>query len=66
MIVFHDRVNRSHVQGTQTAPITAMRAFEVAARHLSFMAAVAEIHVTPSAISHQVKTLVEPLNRLMR
>jgi len=40
-------------------PFTAIRAFEAAARHLSFKEAAAEIHVTPSAISHQVKTLEE-------
>lgn len=40
-------------------PFTAIRAFEAAARHLSFKDAAAEIHVTPSAISHQVKTLEE-------
>lgn len=40
-------------------PFTAIRAFEAAARHLSFKQAAAEIHVTPSAISHQVKTLEE-------
>ncbi len=38
-------------------PFVAIRAFEAAARHLSFRAASDEIHVTPSAISHQVKTL---------
>ena len=42
-------------------PFAAVRAFEAAARHLSFKEAAAEIHVTPSAISHQVKTLEEYL-----
>lgn len=40
-------------------PFAAIRAFEAAARHLSFKEAAAEVHVTPSAISHQVKTLEE-------
>ncbi|HSF93442.1 MAG TPA: LysR substrate-binding domain-containing protein [Thermohalobaculum sp.] len=40
-------------------PFAAIRAFESAARNLSFKDAAAEIHVTPSAISHQVKTLEE-------
>lgn len=33
------------------------RAFEAAARHLSFQEAANELHVTPSAISHQVRSL---------
>jgi len=38
-------------------PLNALRAFEAAARHLSFQRAAAELHVTPAAISHQVKAL---------
>lgn len=38
-------------------PIRALRAFEAAARHLSFAQAAAELGVTPGAISHQIKTL---------
>ena len=38
-------------------PLHALRAFEVAARHLSFKRAAAELHVTPGAVSHQVKLL---------
>jgi LysR family glycine cleavage system transcriptional activator len=38
-------------------PLTALRAFEMAARHLSFKAAATELHVTPTAISHQVQQL---------
>ncbi len=34
-----------------------MRAFEAAARHLSFTRAAEELHVTQSAVSHQVKAL---------
>jgi LysR family glycine cleavage system transcriptional activator len=40
-------------------PLNAMRAFEAAARHLSFTRAAAELCVTPTAISHQVRTLEE-------
>lgn len=48
-------------------PFSAIRAFEAAAKHLSFKAAAAEICVTPSAISHQVRTLEEFLGtRLFR
>lgn len=37
--------------------LTALRAFEAAARHLSFARAAAELHVTPAAISQQIKQL---------
>ena len=39
--------------------MNALRAFEAAARHLSFVKAADELHVTPAAISHQVKGLEE-------
>jgi LysR family glycine cleavage system transcriptional activator len=38
-------------------PLTALRAFEAAARHMSFQAAAAELAVTPTAISHQIREL---------
>jgi LysR family glycine cleavage system transcriptional activator len=38
-------------------PLNALRAFEAAARHLSFSDAAGELHVTPAAISHQIKAL---------
>jgi len=38
-------------------PLNAIRAFEAAARHLSFTRAADELNVTPAAISHQVKGL---------
>ncbi len=38
-------------------PLHALRAFEAAARHLSFKLAAAELRVTPAAISHQIKAL---------
>lgn len=41
--------------------LNALRAFEAAARHLSFAAAAEELHVTPSAISQQVRTLEDYL-----
>jgi LysR family glycine cleavage system transcriptional activator len=40
-------------------PLNALRAFEAAARHLSFSKAAEELHVTPAAISHQIKGLEE-------
>ena len=42
-------------------PLNALRAFEAAARHLSFVQAAEELHVTPAAVSHQVKRLEEYL-----
>jgi LysR family glycine cleavage system transcriptional activator len=38
-------------------PLPSARAFEAAARHSSFQGAAEELHVTPSAISHQVRSL---------
>ena len=38
-------------------PLNALRAFEAAARHLSFSRAADELHVTPAALSHQIKGL---------
>jgi LysR family glycine cleavage system transcriptional activator len=38
-------------------PLTELRAFEAAARHLSFKVAAAELGVTPTAISHQIRLL---------
>jgi len=42
-------------------PLPALRAFEAAARHLSFKLAAAELAVTPTAISHQVRLLESTL-----
>ncbi|MEW5420671.1 LysR family transcriptional regulator [Amorphus sp. 3PC139-8] len=48
-------------------PLNALRAFEAAARHLSIKGAAAEIGVTPSAVSHQLRILEELLGvELMR
>ncbi|MGF1649406.1 MAG: transcriptional regulator GcvA [Hyphomicrobiaceae bacterium] len=38
-------------------PLNALRAFEATARHLSFSRAADELHVTPAALSHQIKGL---------
>lgn len=46
---------------TRLPPLNALRAFEAAARQLSFVKAAAELHVTPAAVSHQVKALEEQL-----
>jgi len=42
-------------------PLNSLRAFEAAARHLSFTRAAEELHVTPAAISHHIKGLEEHL-----
>jgi LysR family transcriptional regulator, glycine cleavage system transcriptional activator len=38
-------------------PLTELRAFEAAARHMSFKQAAAELGVTPTAVSHQIRLL---------
>ncbi len=43
-------------------PFAAIRAFEAAARHLSVKDAADELCVTPSAVSHQIRTLEEFLD----
>jgi LysR family glycine cleavage system transcriptional activator len=42
-------------------PLTALRAFEAAACHLSFKAAADELALTPTAVSHQIRRLEEIL-----
>lgn len=42
-------------------PLTALRAFDAAARHMSFAKAAAELNVTPAALSFQIKGLEDYL-----
>ncbi|MEI4506864.1 LysR substrate-binding domain-containing protein [Sphingopyxis sp. CCNWLW253] len=42
-------------------PLATLRAFEAAARHLSFRKAAGELGVTPTAISHQIRLLEDVL-----
>lgn len=44
-------------------PLTALRAFDAAARHLSFAKAAEELHVTPAALSFQIKSLERHLGQ---
>ena len=44
-------------------PLRALHAFEAAARHLSFARAAEELHVTPAAVSQQIKLLEAHLKR---
>lgn len=46
-------------------PLNALRAFEAAARRLSFTGAASELFVTQAAISHQVKHLEERLGAVL-
>jgi flagellar biosynthesis/type III secretory pathway M-ring protein FliF/YscJ len=43
--------------------LNALRAFEVVARHRSLSKAARELHVTPAAVSHQIKALEADLER---
>ncbi|MEO0390250.1 MAG: transcriptional regulator GcvA [Pseudomonadota bacterium] len=46
-------------------PLTALRAFDAAARHMSFAKAAEELHVTPAALSYQIKSLEDHLGTLV-
>src|SRR5688572_30362180 len=52
------------MSGSKT-PVNWLRAFEVAARHLSFSAAAEELRVTPSAVSQQVRLLEHRLGHAL-
>lgn len=43
----------------------ALRSFEAAARRLSFQKAAEELHLTPSAVSHQIRRLEQELGRAL-
>ncbi len=44
-------------------PLTALRAFDAAARHMSFAKAADELNVTPAALSFQIKSLEDHLGQ---
>jgi LysR family glycine cleavage system transcriptional activator len=46
---------------TRLPPLNTLRAFEAAARHMSFTKAADELFVTQAAVSHQIKTLEDAL-----
>ena len=65
-----ERVQMTARGGTKSAPdcamdaklpLKALRAFDVAARHLSFTKAADELHVTTGAVSYQIKMLEDVL-----
>lgn len=45
--------------------LTALRAFEAAARRMSFAMAAAELNVTPAALSYQIKSLEQDLDVIL-
>lgn len=47
---------------TRLPPLNALRTFEAAARRGGFTSAARELHVTPAAVSHQIKTLESHLD----
>src|SRR6202008_1216970 len=46
-------------------PLSALRAFEAAARQMSFSKAADELHVTPAAVSHQIHALEQDLGVML-
>lgn len=56
MMVFQPLLKGFHV-ARHLPPFAAIRAFEAAARHMSMKEAAEELCVTPSAVSHQIRTL---------
>jgi len=54
-------LEKSSSAGQPLLPLNALRAFEAIARHLSFARAADELHVTPAALSHQIRALEEQL-----
>lgn len=53
-------IGPSHAR-TGLPPLTALRAFEAAARHETFKAAAEELNITASAVSHQIAQLEDRL-----
>ncbi|KHQ52953.1 Transcriptional regulator, LysR family [Mameliella alba] len=49
------------IMSDRLPPLTALRAFDAAARHMSFAKAAEELNVTPAALSFQIKNLEEHL-----
>src|SRR5690349_4781725 len=60
-----DAPRKSPTGDRSLPPLTALRSFEAAARHLSFTRAANELFVTQTAISHQVKLLESHLGVML-
>jgi LysR family glycine cleavage system transcriptional activator len=56
----HDAAKRLTTR-SRLPPLNALRAFDATARHLTVAKAADELSVTPSAVSHQLRTLEEAL-----
>jgi len=56
----HDAVKRLTPR-SRLPPLNALRAFDATARHLTVVKAADELSVTPSAVSHQLRTLEDAL-----
>ena len=56
----HDAVKRLTTR-SRLPPLNALRAFDATARHLTVVKAADELSVTPSAVSHQLRTLEDAL-----
>ena len=56
-----DGARRDRAPSERMPPLTALRAFEAAARHMSFARAAEELAVTPAALSYQIKRLEQHL-----
>jgi len=52
---------RGHMKVSRLPSLAALKAFESVGRHLSFQRAAEEVCLTPSAVSHQVRTLENQL-----
>src|SRR5882672_6942337 len=57
LLASRDRIPRVKRRRRLLPPLNALRAFEAAARHLSFKRAAVELSVTQAAVSHQVRAL---------
>ena len=57
--LFSPRIEKDSLLRRNLPPFAAIRAFEAAARHLSVKDAAEELCLTPSAVSHQIKSLEE-------
>ena len=58
-----DNFNSSMIRRRKLPPLGALRAFEAAARHMSFQRAAEELSVTPTAVSHQIRLLEDTLSQ---
>ena len=61
MMISHSSDAENSSSARDLPPLTALRAFEAAARHLSFKHAAAELSLTATAISHQIRQLEDRL-----